>query len=160
MKPFTLLLTFTFAGVCLGAEKEPAKTSPKKEATVQGKTLGEWTIQAKDKDLKARIKAAEALGEMGPAAIPALIELLLDKDYEVRRAASSALKPIIGPAAIPALTELLRDKKVRSGATETLGKIGSVAIPALTELLKDDDAGVRKAAADALEKITGGKKQE
>jgi HEAT repeat protein len=61
------------------------------------------------------------------AAIPALAELLRDKDKRVRWAAAEALGSM-GPAA-------------------------RTAVPALTELLRDEDRPVRQAAAEALKKI-------
>ena len=45
---------------------------------------------------------------------------------------------------------------VRGDAVEALGRIGpdaKMAVPALNELLKDANESVRKAAAEALEKI-------
>ena len=83
----------------------------------------------KDRDSTVRSSAAYALGEFGPearAAIPALMELLKDKDAS-RAAAASALGDI-GPeasAATPAIIELLNDEneKVRRDADEALEKI-------------------------------------
>jgi HEAT repeat protein len=55
-----------------------------------------------------------------------------------------------------------KDEEVRLAAAEALGNIGpnaKAAIPALTTLRKDNDEDVRKAAAEALEKIKKEKKQ-
>ena len=154
MKNFSLLLTFVLAGVCLGAGQEPAPTPQAKEPTYQGKTLGEWIAQTKDKRKGVRQTAAWALGKIGPearAAIPALSELCKDKDEGVRQFAAQALGRI-GPAAIPALTELLKCKygPTQRGARQALKKIGPAAVPALLELLKDKNRSVQKAAVDAL----------
>jgi len=49
----------------------------------------------KDKNLRVRLAAAEALGGIGPeakAAIPALVELLKDDDWRLRWAATEALE--------------------------------------------------------------------
>ncbi len=100
----------------------------------------------------------EALGQIPPAAIPALADLLGNKDYGVRHAAAKAFGKI-GPdakAAIRALTELLKDKRedVPYYAILALGSIGpdaETAVPALTELLKEEC--VRHAAAESLGKI-------
>jgi HEAT repeat protein len=49
------------------------------------------------KDENFRCAAARALGKLGPdakSAIPALSELLNDKDEDIRKAASHALKKI------------------------------------------------------------------
>ena len=56
------------------------------------------------------------------------------------------------------ITQLLKDAEtsVRWRAAQTLQMMGpdaKTAIPALTELLNDKDENVRKAAAEALEKI-------
>ena len=160
LKWFNLILTFLLVGVCFGAGQEPASTSQGKEATYHGKTLGEWVALAKGKDSRLEIEAVEALGRIGPEAIPPLTELLRDKEVWVRLKAAIALG-MIGPeakAAVPALTELLKDKysQVRLVAAMTLGDIGpeaKAAVPALTELLKDEDSEVLASAASFLVRI-------
>ena len=56
--------------------------------------------------------AAEALVEIGPAAVLALEELLKDKDAGVRHVAVEALGKIglAGKDAVPALTKLLEEQ--------------------------------------------------
>jgi len=54
------LLAAVFVGVCLGAEPEP---------TYEGKTLGQWSAQAKDQDPQLREQSARALGRMAEALI-------------------------------------------------------------------------------------------
>jgi HEAT repeat protein len=81
-------------------------------------------------DVSVRKTAAEALGNIGPAA----------KD------------------AVPALTNALHDvdHRVRGQAAAALGKMGTEAedsMPALTEALKDKDADVRAKAEEALLRI-------
>ena len=129
----------------------------KPEPEHEGKPLSRWVAETKDKDSMVRLHAALALGEIGPAAIPALTELLKDKNWHVRHNAVWALKAV-GPASIPALTELLQDKDwhVRSEAAWALGKRGSeakLAIPFLVELLQDMNGAVRQAVVWALGKI-------
>jgi len=185
MRAFSLLVTLTFAVFCLGAEQEPATTSPKKEPTVQGNTLSQkpqpkqmaqshkpepeyrgiplsdWIAVSKSDRMEHRETAAYVLGKMGPAAIPALTELLKDKEWPVRSTAATALAKIApeeAKAVIPVLTELLKDKdkSVRWAAALALGGIGAeakTAVPVLTELLKDESSLVRLAAAKALAKI-------
>ncbi len=107
-----------------------------------------------------RTRAAEALGQIGPSAVPALGEALTHADAGVRWRAVRALREI-GPdaqAASPALAELLKDPEsfVRKLAAEALGKIGpqaGAAVPALVEALRDQDALVRQHVAEALGKI-------
>ena len=114
--------------------------------------------QMKDPDDSVRIKAAHALGRLGPkakAAVPALIETLNDKKprYTVRVAAAQALAEI-GPdaeAAIPALIDILNDKQDPDAdcynAPRVLGKIGKAAVPHLIEALKAKNSELRIGAA-------------
>jgi len=68
--------------------------------------------------------------------------------------------------AIPAVIKLLdsKSKGVRASAATTLGKFGAAAKPAvakLKDLAKNGvNEGIRKAAAEAVEKITSGKPAE
>ena len=134
VKTFSFLVAVALLDVCLGAEPPQGK-----EPTYHGKTVSEWIARTKDKDERVRRAAAKALGEISPAAIPALVELLKDKSKDSQEAAIEALRKI-GPVAIPALMELLKDKTagVQVAAASALGKIGVAAIPALTELLKEN----------------------
>ncbi len=152
MKIFSFLLAVAFSGICLGAETAP--TPQAKELSYEGKTLGEWLALAKDKDAKGRASAAEALEKIGPeakAAIPALTELLKDKDERVRYYAGMALGRI---APISTVLKLLNDEDriVRGATAIALGRRtepdNKIVIPALTGLLNDKDEGVRGAAAE------------
>ena len=110
-----------------------------------------------------RQQAAQTLSKIGPdakAAVPALTEVLKDKDKDVRDAAAEALGKI-GPeakAAVPALIEALKDQyeHVRELAAQALAQIGpeaKEAVSALIEALKDQDKSVRINAAQALAQI-------
>ena len=117
-----------------------------------------FKVQNTDAPNDARGAAAEALGKIGPAAIPALMPLL-KKESAARGAAASALGGMGAEAktAVPALTELLKDEddQVRRAAASALGWIGTgakTAIPALTELVKDRNGQVRYDAITALGK--------
>jgi HEAT repeat protein len=97
-----------------------------------GRPVTYWLEKLQDRDAKERKKAVKALGHVGaadPAAIPAVIAAVKDRDAVVRREAVLAL--------------------LNAGAKE--------AMPALTEAQKDSDAQVRAYAAKALEKIQAGK---
>ena len=102
---------------------------------------------------------AEALGNFGPAAKPAVTELLkmLDKDDEITRVnAAVALWKIEGhPKALPALLEMLRHGNAFQAyrAAVALGQMekeSDVVAPALIEALHAPDADVRRAAARSL----------
>lgn len=96
------------------------------------------------RDWGVRETAADSLGRLGDAAVPALITALEDADRDVRAQATRALARM-GPKAeeaIPALIEALDDddKEVRRGAARALGQIGPLAeeaVPALMRALKD-----------------------
>ena len=116
------------------------------EATYDGKTIGHWVAQLKDRDSGARSAAAAALGRIGPAAkgaVPGLTAALKDRHAQVRYDAAAALGQI-GPAAkgaVPALIDCLKeeDERSRRAAAWALGHIGPearAAVPALIDLLK------------------------
>ncbi len=89
--------------------------------------------------------AAEALGRIGPAAAPVLIEALRDDDDGVRAGAASALGKyrLRASLAVPALTECLDDKTdyVRGAAAfalQSYGPLARSAGPALAQRMGDD----------------------
>jgi HEAT repeat protein len=97
------------------------------------KPFSEWTEQD---------AAADALGRIGPAAIPALIGALGSPDASVRLKAIDVLGRMGSDAkdAVPQLLKLLDDpdETVRKAATRTLGRIGpeaQAAVPALVQTL-------------------------
>lgn len=97
-----------------------------------GEPVEHWLTAIKNQDPKLRKKAADVLGNVGPAdgrAIPALIEALKDNDANVRDAAVLGLSKIGPPA--------------------------SSAAPELEEATKDKDETVRKHAAAALQRVRG-----
>src|SRR5262249_48219681 len=117
----------------------------------------------KDKTAKVRKKAAESLGDLGPAAksaVPDLVKAMKDTDPTVSWAAIDALGQI-GPdaaAAVPALIEALKEASTRGAAVDALGQLGSKArdaVPALEKVLKGDDVSIRWATASALVRIGG-----
>ena len=104
-------------------------------------------VALKDKDSRVRAGAALALSCQGPAAEPALGDLLKllkeDKDEGVRAEAATALG-CIGPAAkeaVPALIDALKnDSLIHWRAINALGDIGPnarAAIPLLEGLLRE-----------------------
>jgi HEAT repeat protein len=159
MREFGFSLALTAVVACLGGERDAALTVPE-EAIYDGKRLSRWLALSKDEDPKLRVKAAEALGKFGPAAVPTLTELLEDDDGWMVLAVARALWKINrgSKAVVPALTKLSKDKdwQVRWNAVTALGDIGAEAkasIPTLTELINDTHVYVRRAAAQSLDKI-------
>jgi HEAT repeat protein len=108
-----------------------------------------------------RVGAAQALGQVGPAAAPAvpdLVRLLRDDDETVRCRAAEALGVIGDESAVPALAENLGNPSpaVQEAAARALGAFKQAAlsaVPALVPLLRDPEDSVRQAAADALSKV-------
>lgn len=118
-------------------------------------------------DASLRLRAAKAIGAYraaGQSALPALTVALGDPDGDVRRAVIAAVRQI-SPDTKPT-KELLQayvfdlrdpDDAVRLLAVRALGKYGTAAAttaPAVEALLLDPDKDVRKAAADALTRIS------
>ncbi len=114
-----------------------------------------------DRDEAVRVKAAEALADMGPSArgvVDDLVKALGDPSGDVRYWSARALG-IIGPVVsyggddpygyveitVAALTRALKDKskKVRLEAAWALGRLGPFAkpaVPALLDAMREDDA--------------------
>jgi HEAT repeat protein len=109
----------------------------------------------KDPNDNVRMRAAKALGGMGPKAkqaIPALIKALDDSFGRVRDAAADALGDIGSEEAVPVLIEALKERDMFevNRAAIALAKIGKPAIPALLDALDSYDANVRKTAVEIL----------
>lgn len=122
-------------------------------------------LEGVDHDEHYPAAAAEALGEIGPAARPALpklAKLLTSRDELVRVSLMRSVGKIGGDGAIVLLRKGLKDPDefVRESAAEALGELAASAVPAIPDLIEalrdaeDDDLGYsRRAAADALGKI-------
>jgi HEAT repeat protein len=105
-----------------------------REATFQGRPTSHWIEDLKNPSYMARVRAANALGNIGPEArkaIPDIIPLLDDREFLVRWAAAGALGQL-GPPAKDALP--------------TLKKLAA----------EDPDPGVRDAADNAVKEISSG----
>lgn len=124
------------------------------------------TQQLQSRDASLRVRAAKALGDLGPAAraaVPGLTVVLADTDGDARRAAITAIR-LIQPNEKPsdvlirALATDLRDPdaNVRLVAVRTLGRFGSAAVGAAADLLPlrtDPDPDVRRAANEAFARV-------
>jgi hypothetical protein len=130
---------------------------------------------AEDADDKVRQFAISAIGDIGPAAAPAVPTLIvvlkgplgeLPAKFDGKRAANSrsaaaAALGNIGPAAkdaIPVLSAALQDDNipVRRWSATSLGEMGTdgqSAVPALIAALADADPQVRRYAIQSLQKI-------
>ena len=84
--------------------------------------------------------AADALGRIGPPAIPHLVQALKHPDPSVRKAAAEVLARMGSDAkeAVPDLVKLLDDDDfaVRKVAARTLGRIGPAAAAAVPSLMR------------------------
>ncbi len=134
---------------------------------------------AQDSDDKVRQYAISAIGDIGPAAAPAVPTLIavlkgplgeLPVKFDRKRAASSrsaaaAALGNIGPTtneAIPALAAALKDENipVRRWSATSLGEMGPAgrsAVPALVAALGDTDTQVRRYAIQSLQKLGPGR---
>ena len=133
-----------------------ARLSGEVKQELQSKTVG-WLV-----DLKVSqhliIKCLKV--SCSQAAIPGLLNALMDDEYYVHASAEIVMGEIGGKAAIPGLLDILKDeyekKYVRGRAASALGKIGDkAATPGLLDILKDEyeKKYVRGRAASALGKI-------
>jgi hypothetical protein len=111
--------------------------------------------QLHSSDMIDAVEAGMELGELGKAAVPALIAEL--DNVGVQYLAASALGDIGADAApaVPGLLKLLGndDPEVRAGAAKALGQIKAEpdkAVPALQALAGDPESPVRTAAASSL----------
>lgn len=130
--------------------------------------IGKLTEQLASRDPSTRLRAAKALGRVGPAAAVAyqgLVTAITDADGDVRRAAIAAVR-LVRPDARP--TEAIvrayvldladPDDTVRLAAARNLGKLGPAAVAAaaaLAAIADDPDRDVRRAVADALARVGG-----
>jgi HEAT repeat protein len=125
----------------------------------------------KDPNPLVRMRAVDVLNKIDPQNasssefVPVLVSCLASPvDLNPTAVNESAL--MLGEfhrdpdVAVPALIQSLQDPDpypwIRANSAWALGRFGGEAksaIPALTKALKDSDAGVRRQAADALERI-------
>jgi HEAT repeat protein len=104
--------------------------------------------------------SALALGHIGGASVPALIDTLANAEPRVRTSAALALG-FVGAKAFPATKQLVallsdRDGNVRRAATLSLGAIDpgrKELVPALLVLANDEDVFLSSLASSTLERI-------
>ncbi|MGE3808995.1 MAG: HEAT repeat domain-containing protein [Gemmataceae bacterium] len=117
-------------------------------------------IQETDQDPATVVAAVQALGRIGVAGLPALIDALQHPLKQVRREAVWAIKRLgpHGERAVPALIDALEDSdsRVRMGAAHALGSMGplaATAVPALIKSLGHTNLIFCRLAAEALSRI-------
>ena len=143
----------------------PARTLPPSPTAILPPTVEELAMALSNPSYSVRLRAAQALKELGPEASPAVPDLaqaLSDPGYEMRLFVAWALSEV-GPAAAPALPEImaaLRSDKLdqeKSHLIITLGNIGPAAepaVPLLTEILENEKNDFsRSLAIESLGKI-------
>ena len=129
MRPAVLSVTLCVCLLGLGCGQPDVP----KEKYFGGEPVEHWLEAVRSPDPKARKRAADVLGNVGPVdprAVPALIEAVKDRDAKVRDAAVLGLSKI-GPQASSAesvLEEATRDKDatVRTHAATALGRVRGV----------------------------------
>lgn len=117
----------------------------------------ELIVQAKSNDFPADQQAMESLVTLGPLAVPALMEILKDKNemhgfiYRVCDGLAA-----IGRAhneVLPTLIQTLKDPSAYLRVQEVLIRLGELAIPALKKAATDQDEDLRKRISQILKRI-------
>ena len=117
--------------------------------------LGSAARALRDAAETVQLNAAYALGAVGVAAVPTLLEALDDAEEGPRLAAAYGLSAV-GAAAVPALLQVLDHARdhVRGFAAYALGEIGAAAgegaVEALAGMVGDSSEWVRRNVAEAL----------
>jgi HEAT repeat protein len=113
-----------------------------------------------DEDPTVRVAAAQAVGQVGPESLSAMVHLLKHEDKYVRRTAVWAIGKL-GPLAKPALKSLCEtlkdpDARTAAGAAQALGNMeaeGVRAVPALIEAMRGTNIVLCRLAGKALSQI-------
>jgi HEAT repeat protein len=160
----SLSLWMLAAGSQYAGAQAPAGGGVQPPAPQPKDPVADLARQLRDDDVHVRRAAARALTRLSntTSAIPALIDVLKDKDAVVRDNAVDALSVMHPGDVVPSLTRALRDPdaNARRRAADALARIGrdtESAWPALIELLKDESPDVRKAANAALRRLLIGR---
>ena len=121
--------------------------------------IDELAKYVRDENKFVRLCAIQALAEMGPKAVPPLIEALANPPGKGDLSAWNATEGLAktGEEAVPALIQALADDDpiVRTNAAYALGRVGSESgRDALEKALEDENEKVREAARWALERLS------
>lgn len=120
-------------------------------------SLEELTDYLLHSDSQFREQASDLLAKRGPAAVPALLEILEGSNEDARKLAVTTFEKL-GPdaaKAVPALIELLRSGSLslQFPTMKALAAIGPPAVPAAVELLDDRQLRVQENAGWILVKM-------
>jgi len=110
----------------------------------------------RDPEWEVREAASFAVGLLHDTrAVKPLIGALTDRDPGLREAAAKALGGIGDVSAVEGLVGALRDDEwaVSQAASDALGAIGPSAIEPLINVIRGSNTGIRKLAAETLEKV-------
>ena len=200
MTPFIVSLVFmvvVVGAIVAGLESERCQPGHftrlllrgRREPVHQGRRLAEWLEDLSIQELfqlqradglphepsDKYIRAAEAIRQIGPKAVPCLValirnphrhwELRVERLFTGRQQFDHQLSCLhsnvdqafevlgeVAKDAIPQLAELLRTSAARAAAA-ALGGIGLAALPELTQALDHPDRHVRSGAAAAINRI-------
>lgn len=113
----------------------------------EGKTLEQWLEDLDDPDYHVNERAADVFIEVGPEAVPILLDACERGGIRLHRRSVAVLARIGAPAA-PRLAAALQDKAKRGQVEVALVRLGPAAVPALREALTEEKGG--EAAAHIL----------
>jgi HEAT repeat protein len=125
-----------------------------------GETATGLSTTLNDEDELVREGAAQAIGQLGPPAVPFIARMLANRDKYVRRHAVWALGKL-GAHSVSALPDLCRalkdaDPRTATGAAQALGEMGTKGSPAIADLaeaMRGTNVVLCRLAAKALSQI-------
>ncbi len=160
------LVTLALAALALASFAGRAPAQDEDKPPPFRDPVPELARQLKDPSVEVRRAAAFALKFLPSAndVVPNMVDALGDKDEIVRNNAIDAIVLTPPRRCVLPLAAALKSKDalVRQLAAATLGRVRRYteeAIPDLTLLLKDPVVDVREAAAEALKKIHGSRRE-
>jgi len=136
-----------------------------REPSYQGKPLTYWKAELRSGDVQRRQQAMDALSEIGRPGVPALVDLLEDKDRQIRKKVVKTLVEMQVGATMEIsewaqgnddARQILKELCLEEEDEEyfiTLAQSGPDALPIFAEFLKSGDRKVAWDAAMALEEM-------
>ncbi|HTQ30640.1 MAG TPA: HEAT repeat domain-containing protein, partial [Opitutaceae bacterium] len=147
--------------------ESPPENTANDKTTDENKADAASAPSPADDNLQVRQKAAEALGQLGAAAVEPLISCLQEQDPSVRSLAATALGQLRDARALQPLISALiglagkdttdeenaEGVNVRQSLLDALPNFGDAAIKPLAACLENKDVHVRRDAAEVLDKL-------